>query len=60
MHMVQQLLLKLGCHVISGQTALPAANKAFDAAGKLTDPRAEKSVRALVASLVATAKKFAA
>jgi chromate reductase len=58
--MAQQLLLKLGCHVVPGQTALPQANKAFDAEGKLTDARALKSVQGLVASLVATAKTFAA
>src|SRR5476651_173129 len=50
--LAQQLLLKLGCHVVPGQCALPHADKAFDAAGKLTDARAEKSVRALMAALV--------
>lgn len=54
--LVQQLLLKLGCHVIPGQTALPNAGKAFDAAGKLLDARAEKSVRGLVAALLAAGK----
>ena len=56
--MTQQLLLKLGCHVVPGQCALPNASKAFDAAGKLLDARAEKSVRALVAALVATTKRL--
>ena len=56
--MAQQLLLKLGCHIVAGQTALPNAGKAFDEAGKLTDVRAEKSVTALMSSLVATAKKL--
>jgi NAD(P)H-dependent FMN reductase len=56
--MAQQLLLKLGCHIVAGQTALPNASKAFDEAGKLTDARAEKSVTALMSSLVATAKKL--
>jgi NAD(P)H-dependent FMN reductase len=60
MHLTQQLLLKLGCHVVPGQCALPAANKAFDATGKLLDTRAEKSVRALTGTLVATAKKLGA
>ncbi|MBI5770671.1 MAG: NAD(P)H-dependent oxidoreductase [Verrucomicrobia bacterium] len=60
MHMAQQLLLKLGCHVVSGQCALPAANKAFDADGRLLDARADKSVRALVQQLVATAARFRA
>jgi NAD(P)H-dependent FMN reductase len=58
--MAQQLLLKLGCHVVPGQCALPQAGKAFDATGKLLDARAEKSVRTLMASLVATAKKVSA
>ena len=50
--LVQQLLLKLGCHVVPGQCALPGAGKAFDATGKLLDARAEKSVRTLVAALI--------
>lgn len=54
--LAQQLLLKLGCHVIPGQTALPNAGKAFDAAGKLTDARAEKSVRGLVTAPIASGK----
>ena len=58
--MAQQLLLKLGCHVVPGQCALPNAGKAFDATGKLTDARAEKSLRALMASLIETAKRFSA
>ncbi len=53
--MAQQLLLKLGCRVIPGQNALISAGKAFDAEGKLTDPRADKAVRSLVAALVASA-----
>jgi NAD(P)H-dependent FMN reductase len=56
--LAQQLLLKLGCHVVPGQCSLPHANKAFDTAGQLLDARAEKSVRALMTALVATAKKF--
>jgi NAD(P)H-dependent FMN reductase len=58
--MAQQLLLKLGCHVVPGQCALPQAGKAFDAAGKLLDARVEKAVRSLVASLLATAGKYSA
>ena len=56
--LAQQLLLKLGCHVVPGQCALPSAGKAFDATGKLLDTRAEKSVRALMVALVSTAAKF--
>ena len=58
--LAQQLLLKLGCHIVPGQCALPSASKAFDATGKLLDARAEKSVRALTASLVALTKKLSA
>lgn len=56
--LAQQLLLKLGCHIIPGQTALPQAGKAFDADGRLTDARALKSVQTLMASLVATTRKL--
>jgi NAD(P)H-dependent FMN reductase len=58
--LAQQLLLHLGCHVVPGQNALAHADKAFDAAGKLTDARAEKSMRALVGQLVETAKRLRA
>jgi len=58
LQLAQQLLLKLGCHVVPGQCALPHADKAFDATGRLTDARAEKSVRALVTALVATTRKL--
>ena len=58
LQMTQALLLKLGCHIVPGQTMLPQADKAFDATGRLTDTRAEKSVRALATQLVATVKKF--
>src|SRR5476651_2363541 len=50
--MAQQLLLKLGCHIVSGQCALPQAGKAFDATGKLLDARTEKALRVLVQQLV--------
>jgi NAD(P)H-dependent FMN reductase len=54
--MAQQLLLKLGCQIVPGQCALPQAGTAFDAAGKLLDARAEKSVRGLVSALVQSAR----
>ncbi len=60
LHLAQQLLLKLGCHVVPGQTMLPHADKAFDAAGKLTDARTLKSVQTLVTALVTTTKKLSA
>jgi len=58
--LAQQLLLHLGCHVVPGQCALLHADQAFDATGALTDARAAKSVRALVALLVATATRLRA
>ena len=60
LQLAQQLLLKLGCHVVPGQCALPHAGKAFDAAGKLLDARAEKSLRTLVTQLVATTTRLRA
>lgn len=56
--MAQQLLLHLGCHIVPAQCALPQANKALDADGKLTDARAEKNLRAAVAALVDTIRKL--
>ncbi|GAB1488104.1 NADPH-dependent FMN reductase [Opitutaceae bacterium] len=51
--LAQQLLLKLGCHVVPAVTTLAHADKAFDADGRLTEARAQKSVKTLAASLVA-------
>lgn len=59
MQQAQQLLLKLGCRVVPGQCALIHASKAFDAQGRLADERAQKSARALVASLVREASRAA-
>ena len=58
--LAQQLLLHLGCHVVPGNTALPHADKAFDATGSLTDARAQKSLRSLAAALVDTTRKLGA
>jgi NAD(P)H-dependent FMN reductase len=58
LQLAQQLLLKLGCHIVPGQCVLPHANKAFDAAGRLTDDRAQKSVREMAGKLVLTAAKL--
>jgi NAD(P)H-dependent FMN reductase len=49
--MAQQLFLKLGCDVVPGQCYLTNASKAFDAEGRLTDPKAQKSVKALMERL---------
>lgn len=60
LQLAQQLLLKLGCHIVPGQTSLPHADKAFDAKGQLIDARTAKSVQALAAKLVQTALRLAA
>jgi NAD(P)H-dependent FMN reductase len=59
LQLAQQLFLKLGCDVVPGQCILPHANRAFDGNGKLTDARAQKSLRDMAAKLVLTATKFA-
>lgn len=59
LQLAQQLLLKLGCHVVPGQTMLPHANKAFDASGRLNDERTAKAVQALAEKLVQTALRLA-
>jgi chromate reductase len=58
--MAQQLLLKLGCHVVPGQCYLPHASKAFDAAGKLLDERVLGTTQALMAMLFQTTVKLSA
>jgi chromate reductase, NAD(P)H dehydrogenase (quinone) len=58
LQLAQQLLLKLGCHVVPQQTTLPHADKAFDASGQLTDARALKSARILAAALVELTRKL--
>lgn len=60
LQLAQQLLLKLGCHVVPRQTMLPHADKAFDANGQLTDARALKTVKELAAALVETTRKLSA
>jgi chromate reductase, NAD(P)H dehydrogenase (quinone) len=57
--MAQQLLLKLGCHVVPGQCILPHADKAFDAQGRLLEEHSRKAVKAMAESLAATAGRFA-
>jgi chromate reductase len=56
--MAQQLLLHLGCHVVPAQPMLPHADKAFDAAGLLTDARALKNVQAFASAMVDTTRKL--
>jgi NAD(P)H-dependent FMN reductase len=55
--MAQQLLLKLGCQVVSGQCFLPDAGRAFDAGGRLTDAKIHKSVKALMEKLARAAAR---
>lgn len=58
LRLTQQLLLKLGCHVVPGATVLPQAHKAFGPDGKLTDPRSHKGVQELATTLVETVRKL--
>jgi NAD(P)H-dependent FMN reductase len=59
LQLAQQLLLKLGCHVVPGQAVLPHADQAFDENGGLKEPRPLQSVRALAAALVREAGRRA-
>ena len=59
LQLAQQLLLKLGCHVVPGQCVLPQAAQAFDAQGLLTSTRARESVKALAGRLAETARRIA-
>jgi NAD(P)H-dependent FMN reductase len=54
LQLAQQLLLKLGCHIVPGQTILPHADKAFDAEGRLLEARSAKAVETIAAALVWT------
>ncbi len=58
LQLAQQLLLKLGCHVVPGQCVLPHADKAFGAQGRPVDPRTSKPVQAMAAKLVLTATRL--
>jgi NAD(P)H-dependent FMN reductase len=60
LQMAQALLLKTGCEVVPGQCFLPNAGKAFDAEGRLTDPHAKKSAKALMERLARAAGRPAA
>jgi NAD(P)H-dependent FMN reductase len=55
--LAQQLLLHLGCLIVPAQPALPQANKAFDAEGRLTNERAQKALQEMAAKLVELARK---
>jgi NAD(P)H-dependent FMN reductase len=55
--LTQQLLLHLGCVVVPAQPSLPHADKAFDAAGKLTNERSQKALAEMAQKLVELARK---
>lgn len=59
LRLTQQLLLKLGCHVVPGNTILPHAAKAFGPDGSISDPRTMKAVQGLATALVETVQKLA-
>jgi len=60
LQMAQALLLRTGCEVVPGQCYLPHAGTAFDAQGRLTDARAQKSAKALMVKLARAASRPAA
>lgn len=59
LQMAQQLLLKLGCHVVPGQCFLPGAARGFDAEGRLVDNRVQKSAEELMAKLARACARLA-
>ncbi|MFI5356533.1 MAG: NADPH-dependent FMN reductase [Opitutales bacterium] len=58
MQHARHLLLHLGCHVVPAQCMLPRAHEAFDEAGRLKDPRSQKSVDALARQLVELTRRL--
>lgn len=60
LQLAQQLLLKLGCHVVPLQTFLPHADKAFDGQGQLLETRSLKQVRTLTTSLIDITRRLTA
>jgi len=60
LQITRQLLTNLGCLVIPATALLPAADKAFDADGHLTQPRAQESARTVATALVETTRKLQA
>jgi len=55
--LAQQLLLHLGCLIVPAQPSLPQADKAFDAAGQLTNERSRKTLKEMAEKLVTLAGK---
>lgn len=58
MTLARQLLTHLGCYVVPAQCILPQADKAFDAEGKLTNPKTQESARKVAIGLVETIRKL--
>jgi chromate reductase len=56
--LARQLLLHLGAHVVPAQCSVPAADKAFDAQGRLTEARSQKAVQGVAKQLVDVARKL--
>ena len=56
--LARQLLTHLGCHVVPVQCVLPQADKAFDAAGKLTNERVRATAGKVAEALVETTRKL--
>jgi chromate reductase, NAD(P)H dehydrogenase (quinone) len=58
--LAQQLLAKIGCHIVPLLCVLPRAHQAFDEQGRLKDAQTQKSVHALATDLVRTAGRLSA
>lgn len=58
MQHLRHLLLHLGCHVVPAQCSLAKAHEAFDAQGRLKDPRSQKSVDGVAAGLFQLAQRL--
>ena len=56
--LAQQMLLHLSAHIVPGNNFLSQAHKAFDAEGKLIEPRALKALPGMAQALVALAAKL--
>lgn len=55
---LRMMLGNIGVHVLPDQVAVPAADKVFDEAGKITDARTSKMVEGLVEGLVSLTDKI--
>lgn len=55
---LRMMLGNIGVFVIPNQLAIPFADKAFDASGKLTDEKQKETLRGVVKQFVETANKL--